>query len=388
MPALPSGRALCIEICERQLDAANRLYVAGDSDKGKAALADVTAFAELARDYAIQSHKQEKQSEIAIRKMTRKLADLKHTVSHEDQTQIQKRNRPAGADSRRSAGGDVSERREEMKALPVSMIAGMSLLALLAGNRQRRSGIAIRLRQAEIDQIRDTSWEPQLRLGLYVKFARARLVGMEQMRADPKTKDRAQQTHDKLDDFLLIYDELNDNIDTYVDRKNDIRKPLKLIIDADTEFQAKLLALRDAAGVSPEEFKQYEFVLSNALDTVDSTAEDHQQTAGRSGRGGEASEEERFAEREPVGVSCELSRLKCARGATTGAKARSFLASLRGAEAPLFHGAAGGPVCRRRSKASARRGSAGCAGNVVVRAYSRFLHCALASARAPVGMTS
>ncbi|MGD1021293.1 MAG: hypothetical protein ABR880_00830 [Candidatus Sulfotelmatobacter sp.] len=127
----------------------------------------------------------------------------------------------------------------------------------------------------EIDQIRDTSWEPQLRLGLYVKFARARLVGMEQMRNDPKTKDRAQQTHDRLDDFLLIYDELNDNIDTYIDRKNDIRKPLKVIIDADTEFQAKLLALRDAANVLPEEAKQYEFILSNALHTVDSSAEDH-----------------------------------------------------------------------------------------------------------------
>ncbi len=86
-----------------------------------------------------------------------------------------------------------------------------------------------------------------------MKFARGRLVAMEQMRSDPKTKDRPQQTHDKLDDFLLIYDELNDNIDTYVDRKNDIRKPLKVIIDADTEFQAKLLALRDAAGVPAEE---------------------------------------------------------------------------------------------------------------------------------------
>src|ERR1700683_2450274 len=130
----------------------------------------------------------------------------------------------------------------------------------------------------EIDQIRDTSWEPQLRLGLYVKFARARLVGMEQMRTDPKSKDRAQQTHDRLDDFLLIYDELNDNIDTYIDRKNDIRKPLKSIIDADTEFQAKLLALRDAANVPPQEAKQYEFVLSNALDTLDSAAEDQRKT--------------------------------------------------------------------------------------------------------------
>lgn len=127
----------------------------------------------------------------------------------------------------------------------------------------------------EIDQIRDTSWEPQLRLGLYVKFARARLVGMEQMRNDPKTKDRAQQTHDRLDDFLLIYDELNDNIDTYVDRKDDIRKPLKLIIDADTEFEAKLRALKDAADVPAAEAKQYEFILTNTLDTLDTSVEDH-----------------------------------------------------------------------------------------------------------------
>jgi hypothetical protein len=129
--------------------------------------------------------------------------------------------------------------------------------------------------QAEVDQIRDVSWEPQQRLSLYVKFARERLLAMEQMRNDSKTKNRAQQTHDKLDDFVAIYDELNDNIDTYVDRRNDIRKPLKLIIDADSEFQAKLLALKDAADVPPEEAKQYEFVLSNALDTLKDSAEDH-----------------------------------------------------------------------------------------------------------------
>jgi hypothetical protein len=129
--------------------------------------------------------------------------------------------------------------------------------------------------QKEIDQIRDASWDPQQRLALYVMFARARLVAMEQIRSDPKTKNRAQQTHDRLDDFLLIYDELNDNIDTYVDRKNDIRKPLKVVIDADTEFQAKLRALKDAADIPAEEVKQYEFVLTNTLDTVDTSAEEH-----------------------------------------------------------------------------------------------------------------
>jgi hypothetical protein len=129
--------------------------------------------------------------------------------------------------------------------------------------------------QAEIDQIRDASWEPQQRLALYVAFARARLVGLEQMRSDVKTKNRAQQTHDRLDDFLLIYDEMNDNIDTYVDRKDDIRKPLKVIVDADTEFQAKLRGLKEAPDIRAEEAKQYEFALTTALDTVDTSAGEH-----------------------------------------------------------------------------------------------------------------
>ena len=127
----------------------------------------------------------------------------------------------------------------------------------------------------EIDKVRDSSWEPKLRLPLYVQFARARLDKLDQVRGDPKVKDRAQQTHDLLDDFQLLYDELNDNIDTYVDRKDDIRKPLKTIIEADTEFQSKLRALKDAANVPPAEAAQYEFVLTNAIETVDNAADDH-----------------------------------------------------------------------------------------------------------------
>lgn len=146
------------------------------------------------------------------------------------------------------------------------------LLPVCALNAQRRRDP---LTQPEIDKVRDTSWEPKQRLPLYVGFARERLVKMEQMRSDPKTKDRAKQTHDLLDDFQLLYDELNDNIDTYADRKDDIRKPLKLIIEADNEFQAKLRALKDAAGVKPQEAEQYEFVLTNAIETVDASLEDH-----------------------------------------------------------------------------------------------------------------
>jgi hypothetical protein len=159
-----------------------------------------------------------------------------------------------------------------MSLARVCVCAGTMLLAGVAASGQEHRDPFTRV---EIDQIRDASWEPQQRLALYVKFARGRLVAMEQMRNDPKTPNRAQQTHDRLDDFVLIYDELNDNIDTYIDRRNDIRKPLKAIIDADSEFQAKLLALRDAASVAPEEGKQYEFVLGSAIETLNESAEEH-----------------------------------------------------------------------------------------------------------------
>jgi hypothetical protein len=81
--------SLCLKISERQLEAADKLYANGDSDAAKDALADVVSFAEQAGNYSIQARKHEKQSEIALRKATRKLMDLKHAVSLEDQQQVQ-----------------------------------------------------------------------------------------------------------------------------------------------------------------------------------------------------------------------------------------------------------------------------------------------------------
>jgi len=132
------------------------------------------------------------------------------------------------------------------------------------------------LNQLEIDQLRDAAQEPAPRITLFIQFARVRLVSLEQMRSDPKVADRAQQTHDKLQEFLDIYDELNDNLDTFVERKADLRKPLKQVIEADTEFQAKLRALKSSADAGKEAV-QYQFVLDSALEEVDGSVQDHRQ---------------------------------------------------------------------------------------------------------------
>lgn len=133
------------------------------------------------------------------------------------------------------------------------------------------------LNQLEIDQLRDTAQDPLERLKLYVEFARARLQALDKARSDPKVTDRGGETHDRLQDFLDIFDELNDNVDTFADRKEDLRKALKVVVEGDGEFQSKLRALKDAAGVSPAELKAYDFLLTNAIETVDSSIEDHRQ---------------------------------------------------------------------------------------------------------------
>lgn len=158
-----------------------------------------------------------------------------------------------------------------MKAHIAAIFVFLSIILAPAVAQRRNDPLT----QPEIDQLRDTAVEPELRMKLYVQFARARLVSLEQMRSDPKTTDRPRQTHQMLEDFLAVYDELNDNLDNFEGRKSDLRKALKAVIEGDTEFQAKLRALKDDARTSKEEASEYQFILSNAIESVDSNTEDH-----------------------------------------------------------------------------------------------------------------
>jgi len=147
------------------------------------------------------------------------------------------------------------------------------LLSLAVHGQRRRDP----LNPLEIDQIRDTALEPEERLKLFVKFARARLDALEQIRSDPKAEDRVDQTRARLQDFLDIYDELNNNVDNFADRGSDLRKPLKFVIEADTEFQSRLRALKDSAGITAADRERFSFLLDSAIQTVDDSAKDHRQ---------------------------------------------------------------------------------------------------------------
>ena len=120
--------------------------------------------------------------------------------------------------------------------------------------------------------MREVADSPDKRLELMISFARARMASIDQLRANAKSAtDRPMQIHDLLQDFSSLMDAIDDNVDMYSSHKTDMRKGLRLLIEADSEWVLKLRGLKDQS--PPEELEQYSFVLANARDAVNDSAD-------------------------------------------------------------------------------------------------------------------
>ncbi|HVP52227.1 MAG TPA: hypothetical protein VMT05_08970 [Terriglobales bacterium] len=149
-------------------------------------------------------------------------------------------------------------------------VAAVLLALCLAGTAQvhRRDPLT----SAEADALREVSMEPDKKLPLYVKYARARLASIEQLRADPHSvADRGQNIHDLLQDFKVIMDEMDRNLDSFANQKLEFRKALKHIVQADSEFRVALGKLKESAKdpANAASAKEYEFAVLDAADAVD-----------------------------------------------------------------------------------------------------------------------
>jgi len=130
------------------------------------------------------------------------------------------------------------------------------------------------LTQEEIDQLRDVALEPEQRLKLLADFARARLTAIEQARTQAKSDANSPRAlHDLMENFLAVYDELDDNIGMYEDRKADLRKSLKSVLAADSEFHARLEGLQH--NLTAEERRECDFVMSSLVEAVISGSLEH-----------------------------------------------------------------------------------------------------------------
>src|SRR5215510_679281 len=88
--ARPEDRPnLCLQIAERQVAEADKLYTDGKVEEGQAAVQDVVTYSQQAGEAVRQTGRRVKNTEIALRKMARRLTDIKHTLPHDDQPPVQ-----------------------------------------------------------------------------------------------------------------------------------------------------------------------------------------------------------------------------------------------------------------------------------------------------------
>jgi hypothetical protein len=128
------------------------------------------------------------------------------------------------------------------------------------------------LNDKEVDELREMAQEPEKRMKLYITYAKTRMEMIEHMRTDPKLMgEKGEEMRTLLEDLATLVDETDDNLDQFNGRSQDLRKPLKKIVEMDSDFQVKLAELKRTS--SQEQLRNYGFALDSAIDSVNESAD-------------------------------------------------------------------------------------------------------------------
>ena len=116
------------------------------------------------------------------------------------------------------------------------------------------------LSEGEIEQLREAAYVPNDRVLIFIKLLDTRTKAIQDLFAHPRKPGREQDTHDLLEQFTSIADELDDNLDDYGPRHRDVRKALPKLVEA-TERWA-------TAGKSPPDNETYNVSRKLALEAI------------------------------------------------------------------------------------------------------------------------
>jgi hypothetical protein len=112
------------------------------------------------------------------------------------------------------------------------------VLTLALPIRAQRTDTA--LSESEIEQLREAAYIPNDRILIFIKLLDTRNKTIQDLFARPRKPGREQDTHDLMEEFTAIADELNDNLDDYGPRHRDIRKSLPKLLDATERWSSNL----------------------------------------------------------------------------------------------------------------------------------------------------
>lgn len=152
----------------------------------------------------------------------------------------------------------------------MKILAAILLVALCAGAQGQVHHDP--LNEREIDLLRETAQDPKKRIDLLIAFTRERVLAIERLRSTTKPGlDDSGKVADLLGDLAALIDELDDNLAMYSSHSEDLRRPLRHVLDAEAEFQQKLNALNDTA--TPMQKRRFSAALEDASDSLQSSTE-------------------------------------------------------------------------------------------------------------------
>jgi len=125
-----------------------------------------------------------------------------------------------------------------------AMICCLFVTTSLHGQKKKREPLT----EAQVEKIAEAGIEPNARVGLYTQYLNEHADAIKALSVRAKTEARASKLNDALADFSALLDELGDNLDTFADRKADIRKSLKPLTEAAPRWQAILRGLMGEQG--------------------------------------------------------------------------------------------------------------------------------------------
>ena len=120
----------------------------------------------------------------------------------------------------------------------------------------------------EIDQVREAQ-EPNLRLKLYVHFAKQRIAEIQQLLAKEKVG-RSALIHDALEDYTHIIEAIDTVSDDALRRKVALDEGMKAVADAEKEMLATLNKIEES---NAKDLSRFEFALKAAIDTTSDSEE-------------------------------------------------------------------------------------------------------------------
>lgn len=159
----------------------------------------------------------------------------------------------------------------------------------------------------EIDQVREAQ-DPNLRLPLYIQFARQRLDQVQQLVKDQKPG-RAGMVHDLLSEYNKILDAIDTVADDALQRKLDIAAGMKAVAAGEKDFLPVLEKIRDS---NPSDLGRYEFQLTQAIDTTRDGVESAGEDLGKRAQDVQAREQKNQKELEGIMQPKDLEAKKAA----------------------------------------------------------------------------